>query len=146
MKPELFALFTALFWALGSYFGKAGLHMANLQPKVGLVIRLAVSLVIVAVIAGPKLNHLVEAAGTTAGRKGLIYLFIFEGIVAGAFGMLFYYNAIKSGQLSKVMPIAFTTPLWGFLLAVTFAGEKITLLKGTGAGLAILGILLLTAS
>ena len=142
--PEVFALLTAICWAMGSFFGKKGLHIAGLSPQVGLIVRLGVSLIVVAIIAGTKLHEFGDAFATMNGKKGLLYLFIFEGLIAGSFGMIFYYRAIKAGQLSKVMPIAFTTPLWGFLLAVAFAGEQVTIMKSTGAGLAILGIIILT--
>lgn len=146
MRPEIFALLTGIFWAIGSFFGKKGLGLANLEPKIGLVIRLVVSLIVVGLIAGSELTQLREAFQSPAGRRGLLYLLIFEGVVAGSLGMIFYYNAIKTGQLSRVMPLAFATPLWGFILAVIFAGEQVTTIKATGAGMAITGILILAAT
>lgn len=146
MKPERFALLTGIFWALGSFFGKKGLEMAGLSPKAGLIVRHGVSLIVVTLIAGSDLQQFVSSFSNPEGRKGLIYLLIFEGIIAGSLGMIFFYTAIKSGELSRVMPLAFTTPLWGFLLAVVFAGEQVTPVKSVGAGLAIVGVLILAAS
>ncbi len=144
LMPELFALLTALCWAMGSFFGKRGLKLAEMSPQVGLIVRIGVSLIVVTAIAAPKLSQFGHALSSLEGKKGLLYLLVFEGVIAGSFGMIFYYRAIKTGQLSRVMPIAFTTPVWGFLLAVAFAGEQVTVMKSTGAGLAILGIMILT--
>lgn len=146
MRPEIMALLTGLFWAIGSFFGKKGLNMAGLDPQVGLIIRLGVSFIVVTLIALPKLGQLSDAFVIDGGKRGLLNLLIFEGIVAGSAGMVFYYNAIKQGQLTKVMPLAFATPLWGFLLGWLIGGEQPTPMKSAGAGLAIMGILILASS
>lgn len=145
MKPELFALLAAVTWAAGSFFGKKGMHDAKLDPKVGLTIRLVVSGLIILAIAAPLLSQLTEAAKTSIGRAGIIQILIFEGIVAGLMGMLLYYTALRQGDISKVMPIAFTAPLFGFVLGVMYAGETFTLIKAAGAGLTLVGIIILTA-
>ena len=146
MKPELMALLTGICWALGSFFGKKGLNLANLDPQVGLVVRLGVSLIVVILIALPKLSQIGQAFTIDDGKRGLLNLFLFEGVLAGSVGMIFFYHAIKAGQLTKVMPLAFLTPLWGFLLGWLVSGEQLTLLNSVGAGLAIVGILILSAS
>lgn len=131
---------------MGSYFGKKGLSIAGLDPKVGLIIRLTVSLIIVTIIAFPKLGQITQAFAVNGGKKGLLQLLFFEGIVAGTMGMLFYYGAIKHGDLTKVTPLAFATPLWGFLLGWLLGGEQITALNVIGAVLAITGVVILAAS
>jgi len=146
MRPEIMALLTGISWAVGSFFGKKGLNMAELDPRVGLIIRLGVSFLVVTIIALPKLGQFSDALGLEGGRKGLLNLLIFEGLIAGSAGMIFFYNAIKQGQLTKVMPLAFATPLWGFLLGWLIGGEQLTPLKSVGAALAIIGILILASS
>ena len=140
------ALLTGMFWALGSFFGKKGLNITGMDPHVGLIIRLAVSFIVVTLVALPKLSQLSDAFVMEGGKKGLLNLLIFEGLIAGSMGMVFYYNAIKHGQLTKVMPLAFATPLWGFLLGWLIGGEQLTPLKSLGAGLAIVGIVILASS
>lgn len=145
MKPELFALLAAVAWAVGSYFNKKGMHDANLDPKLALAIRAAVSALIILIIAIPVYGQLTAAAQSPVGRKGLIQIILFEGIIAGLLGMLFYYTALRRGDISKVMPIAFASPFFGFALGVLYGGETFTLVKAAGAGLTLAGIIILTA-
>jgi len=66
------------------------------------------------------------------------------GVVAGAIGMLCYYSAIKGADLGKVMPIAFTSPLFGVLMGLIFSHEPITWKTGLGLVFTLSGIILLT--
>jgi len=66
------------------------------------------------------------------------------GIVAGAIGMLCFYAAIKGAPLSRVMPIAFTSPLFGALMGIIIGGEPVTLKSVLGMVLTTGGIILLT--
>ncbi len=54
MKPQLFALLTAICWGVGGYFEKKGLHLGNLSPQMGITIRTAVALVILGVVSFPQ--------------------------------------------------------------------------------------------
>ncbi len=51
MKPQLFALFTAIAWGVGGYFEKKGLHLGNLSPQVGITIRTFVALIILSLVS-----------------------------------------------------------------------------------------------
>jgi bacterial/archaeal transporter family protein len=139
MKPQLFALLTAICWGVGGYFEKKGLHMGNLSPQIGITIRTAVALVILAAVSFPQWK-----LATQAGTKAMLYMVIGGGIVAGAVGMLCFYTAIKGAPLTRVMPIAFTSPLFGALMGIIFSGEPFTLKTGLGIALTIGGIILLT--
>jgi transporter family protein len=66
------------------------------------------------------------------------------GVVAGAVGMLCYYAAIKGAPLTRVMPIAFTSPLFGGLMGVIFGGETLTVKTILGMLMTVGGIILLT--
>jgi bacterial/archaeal transporter family protein len=139
MKPQLFALLTAICWGVGGYFEKKGLHMGNLSPQMGITIRTAVALVILAAVSFPQWK-----LATQAGAKAMLYMVVGGGIVAGAVGMLCFYTAIKGAPLTRVMPIAFTSPLFGALMGIIFSGEPFTLKTGLGIALTIGGIILLT--
>lgn len=143
MCPEIFALAAAIFWSVGSAFGKKGMALAGLAPEQGLFLRLGLSALILFLLVLPKLGQYAQAWGTAEGKKGILLILAFEGIVAGTLGMLAFYTAIRRGELSRVVPLAFTTPLWGFLLGVAFFGEKVTLLKAGGVAALLLGIVLL---
>ncbi len=139
MKPQLLALITAAAWGIGGYFEKKGLHAGNLPPQVGITLRTAVALVVLALVSWPQLK-LIPAAG----GRSLLYLVVGGGVVAGSVGMLCFYAALKGAPLNRVMPIAFTSPLFGMLAAMALGGEAITIKTALGAVLTVGGIVLLT--
>lgn len=139
MKPQMFALLTAMAWGIGGYFEKKGLHLGNLSPQMGITLRTAVALVILGIVSYPQWKTVPQA-----GTKALLYMVIGGGIVAGAVGMLSFYIAIKGAPLSQVMPIAFTSPLFGALMGVMFAGEPLNIKTIAGMLLTVGGIVLLT--
>jgi transporter family protein len=139
MKPQIFALITAICWGVGGYFEKQGLKLGNLSPQMGITIRTFVALIILGVVSFPQWKMV-----TQAGSKALLYMIIGGGVVAGAVGMLCYYSAIKGADLGKVMPIAFTSPLFGVLMGLIFSHEPITWKTGVGMALTVGGIVLLT--
>lgn len=139
MKPQLFALLTAIFWGVGGYFEKKGLHLGNLSPQLGITIRTAVAFIILGVVSFPQWKSLTQAS-----PKALLYMIIGGGVVAGAAGMLCFYTALKGAPLGKVMPIAFTSPLFGALMGIILAGEPITAKNIIGMLLTVGGIILLT--
>lgn len=139
MKPEVFALLTAIAWGVGGYFEKKGLALGNLSPTMGITIRTAVALLILAAASFPQWKALPQA-----GPKALLYMVLGGGVVAGAVGMLCFYTAIKGAPLTRVMPIAFTSPLFGALMGILLAGEPLTIKTVLGTLLTIAGIVLLT--
>jgi bacterial/archaeal transporter family protein len=139
MKPQLFALLTAMAWGIGGYFEKKGLHMGNLSPEMGITIRTAVALVILGAVSFPQWKNLPQA-----GPKALALMVIGGGVVAGSIGMLSFYMAIKGAPLTRVMPIAFTSPLFGALTGILLGGEPLTWKVIVGMSMTIGGIALLT--
>ncbi len=139
MKPQLFALITAFCWGVGGYFEKKGLHLGNLSPTMGITIRTGVALIILAIASYPQWKTIPQA-----GSKALLYMIIGGGVVAGAIGMLCFYTALKGAPLNKVMPIAFTSPLFGALMGLAFGGEPLTVKTALGMAMTVGGIVLLT--
>jgi len=139
LKPQLFALLTAAAWGIGGYFEKKGLHLGNLSPQMGITIRTGVALVILAIASYPQWKTLPQAGG-----KALLMMAVGGGVVAGAVGMLCFYTALKGAPLNRVMPIAFTSPLFGALMGLILGGEPLTVKTGAGMLLTIAGIVLLT--
>ena len=117
MKPQLLALMTAMAWGIGSYFEKKGLNAGNLSPQVGITLRTVVALIVLAAVSFPQWKTIPQA-----GMRPLLYMIIGGGILAGSVGMLCYYAAVKGALLTKVMPIAFTSPLFGAAIAVIYGG------------------------
>jgi transporter family protein len=135
----MFALLTAIAWGVGGYFEKKGLHLGDLSPQMGITIRTAVALLILAAVSFPQWKTLPQA-----GSKALLMIAIGGGVVAGALGMLCFYTALKGAPLTQVMPIAFTSPLFGALMAIIFGGEPFTWKTAVGMALTVGGIILLT--
>lgn len=137
--PQILALLTAAAWGIGGYFEKKGLHLGNLSPQMGITLRTAVALIVLGVVSFPHWKTVPQA-----GSKALIMMVLGGGIVAGSVGMLCYYAAIKGAPLTRVMPIAFTSPLFGALMGILLGGEPLTLKTVLGMLLTIGGIIVLT--
>lgn len=136
---QVLALLTAIAWGVGGYFEKKGLHLGNLSPQMGITVRTAVALIVLGVVSFPQWKTLAHA-----GTRSILMMVIGGGIVAGSIGMLCYYAAIKGAPLNQVMPIAFTSPLFGVLMGIIFGGEPLTWKVAIGSVLTIAGIITLT--
>ncbi len=138
MKSFYFALLTALLWGIVPVFEKIGL--SKLTPYAGIFVRcLAVSMgSLVLFLFKPAI--LTELANTPF---RFIALIILGGFTANFLGQLLFYNALKNGDVSKVVPIAGVYPLISFILGILILGEKLTVVKSLGIGCVILGIFLL---
>jgi bacterial/archaeal transporter family protein len=139
LKPEVFAIFTAIAWGVGGYFEKKGLSLGNLSPQVGITIRTATALIILGAVSFPQWKMIPQA-----GPKALLYMIIGGGVVAGAVGMLCFYTALKGAPLTRVMPIAFTSPFFGALMGLILGGEVLSLRTVIGMLMTIGGIIILT--
>lgn len=137
--PQLLALLTAIAWGVGGYFEKKGLHLGNLSPQMGITIRTAVALIILGAVSLPQWKTLLHAPA-----KSIWSMVIGGGVVAGSLGMLCYYAAIKGAPLNRVMPIAFTSPVFSVLMGVLLGSETLTPKSILGMLLTLGGIIILT--
>ncbi|CNL37156.1 EamA family transporter [Yersinia aleksiciae] len=133
----IYALLSALTASLVAIFGKIGLqHLdANTATAVRAVV-MALFLVGVVVVQG-KFN-LVGAV--LADKKALLFV-VLSG-VAGALSWLFYFMAIKNGNVSQVAPIDKLSVVFAVILAFILFGEKISLIAGLGVALITAGALM----
>jgi uncharacterized membrane protein len=131
------------FLVFGVSIRKKGMGMADLSAEQGLFLRLGLSALLVLLLVLPRISQYGQAWSTPEGKKGMLLILAFEGVVAGTLGMRAFYTAIRQGELSRVVPLAFTMPFWGFLLGVLLHGEKVTALKAGGVAAMLLGIVLL---
>lgn len=141
IPPQVLALMTAMAWGIGGYFEKKGLHLGHLSPQLGITLRTGVALLVLSAVSFPQWKTIPQA-----GPQALTMMILGGGIVAGSIGMLCFYAALKGAPLNQVMPIAFTSPLFGALMGVIFAGEQISLARGIGMLLTIAGIVILSVS
>jgi transporter family protein len=139
VSPQILALCTAPAWGIGGFFEKRGLILGNLSPQVGITIRTAVALLILTAVSFPQWKSLLSAE-----PRVWLYMILGGGVLAGAIGMLYFYSAIKGAPLSRVMPIAFTSPLFGALMGILFASEPLTPKTAIGMGMRIGGIVILS--
>lgn len=133
----IYALLSAVSAAMVAVFGKMGLqHLdANTATAIRAVI-MALFLVGVVVVQG-KLNLISEIIEN---RKALFFIAL-SGI-AGALSWLFYFMAIKNGQVSQVAPIDKLSVVFAVIFAVILFGEKISLIAAGGVALITLGALM----
>ncbi|KLU15206.1 MULTISPECIES: EamA family transporter [Xenorhabdus] len=133
----IYALLSALTAALVAIFGKIGLQ--NLDANTATAIRaviMALFLVGVVVVQG-KLNLISEIV---ANRKA--FMFILLSGIAGALSWLFYFLAIKHGNVSQVAPIDKLSVVFAVILAVILFGENVSLVASAGIVLITLGALM----
>ncbi|WP_368888797.1 EamA family transporter [Morganella morganii] len=133
----IYALLSAISAAMVAVFGKMGLqHLdANTATAIRAVI-MALFLVGVVVVQG-KLNLISEIIEN---RKALFFIAL-SGI-AGALSWLFYFMAIKNGQVSQVAPIDKLSVVFAVIFAVILFGEKISMIATGGVALITVGALM----
>lgn len=137
MNYYFLALMAAFLFGLAPIFGKLGLEGVN--PALALCVR---SFVISGIMLGwlvlnKDLSPLVDVSMSS-------WVFIaLEGICAALLGQLFYYYALKSGEPSVVVPLIAVFPLFTFIIATIFLGDKITLSKVIGIFMIVFGVVLL---
>ncbi len=138
MKPYIWAIFTAVVWGTVPIVEKAGL--IRLPVWAGLFYRCIGVFIGFILIVIFKFNDIRQVVITSP--FGWHYP-ILGGFLASIIGQIFFYNALKTGEASKVVPLAGTYPLVSFLLGVMFFHEGITIAKIAGVVFIILGVFLL---
>ncbi|MDB6373420.1 EamA family transporter [Photorhabdus bodei] len=133
----MYALLSAFTAALVAIFGKIGLQ--NLDANTATAIRAVImALFLVGVVVVQGKLHLVSEI--LANRKALLFI-VLSG-VAGALSWLFYFLAIKNGNVSQVTPIDKLSVVFAVILAVILFGEKISLMTAGGVALITAGVLM----
>lgn len=113
--------------------------LEGVNPVVALCIR---SFVISGIMLGWLLLNTDISPVTDVTAKTWV-LIALEGVCAALVGQLFYYYALKSGDPSVVVPLIATFPLFTFILATIFLGDKVTLTKVGGLVFILMGIVLI---
>lgn len=134
----VFALLSAVMAALVAVFGKIGLK--NIDSNTATAIRsviMAVFLIIVVLVQG-KFNQI---STIFANRKAITFI-VLSGL-AGAMSWLFYFLALKLGDVSKVAPIDKLSVVIAVILSVIFLGEKLTTATVIGVALITAGALVI---
>jgi transporter family protein len=136
MEWLLWAVLSALFAGATAILAKVG--VAEINSNLATAIRTTVILLFSWIIA------LVTTRGAefwSIGKRTWIFL-ILSGMATGL-SWLCYFRALQLGAISKVAPIDKLSVVVAMALAITFLGEKLNLREGIGAGLIVLGALVL---
>jgi hypothetical protein len=135
----IFALLSAISAAFVSIFGKIGL--SGLDSSAATAVR-AVIMAIFLVCVMTAEGHMADLSTVFADRKAL--LFIALSGIAGATSWLFYFMALKTGNVSQVAPIDKLSVVFAVLLAATLFHEKVSLIHTVAITLIAAGGLILT--
>lgn len=137
MDSFLWALGAACVWGIVPVLEKLGLK--GVPPLTGLFYRclgvVAGLFVLAAFITKP--SHLKAAGGKT------IALLIMSGFLASFVAQILFYNALKDGHVSRVVPVSASYPLIAALLGILFLKEPVSVPKIVGMGLIVGGVWLL---
>lgn len=134
MNAFYWAVIAACLWGVVPLFEKVGL--SKVDPMVGLFYR-CIGVLIGILILG--LFVLKPAQIKSADLRSATFL-ILGGFIASFVAQIAFYYALKSGDVSKVVPISGSYPFISFLLAILLLGEHFTPFKLVGVILVIIGI------
>ncbi len=137
MSAWMWALLAACAWGVTPMIEKIGLR--HTPPMTGLFYR-SLGVVIGFVILGLFVVKPQEVR--SVGLRSALLLML-GGFTASVVGQTFFYQGLKIGEVSRIVPISGSYPLIAFMLGVILMGESLSLLKLGGAVLVILGVWLL---
>jgi bacterial/archaeal transporter family protein len=129
---EFYALLSAFFAGLTAFLGKMG--VVNVNSNLATFIRTVVVLVMMACILSWRGQW--QWPQTTM-VKSWVFL-VLSGIATGL-SWICYWRAMSLGPASKVAAIDKLSVAFAIILAITFLGEQFTWQIALGAGLIILG-------
>ena len=134
----IYALLSALCAAFVSIFGKVGL--TGLDSSAATAVRAAImALFLMGVVVAE--GHTTDLPQVFADKKALAFVAL-SGI-AGALSWLFYFMALKEGEVTQVAPIDKLSVVFAVVLAVVIFGEKVSLAHGIAIAMIAAGGLLM---
>ncbi len=134
----IYALLSAVSASLVSIFGKIGL--SGLDSNAATAVRaivMAIFLVGVVAVQG----NVSRLADVFDDKRAL--LFVALSGLAGALSWLFYFLALKHGEVSKVAPIDKLSVVFAVILAIVIFDEKVSLIHAIAIGMIAVGGLIL---
>jgi bacterial/archaeal transporter family protein len=139
MKPQYFAILSAIAWGIGGFLEKRGVATGHITPAIGVVLRCVATSIILGIAGWQGWKEMAQADW-----RGPALIIIGGGVISGSIGMLSYYAALRDAPLSIVMPIAFSSPMIGAIMGIVFGGEPFTIKTLAGIGLTVSGIFVLS--
>ena len=133
----VYALLSAVCAAFVAILGKVGLQQLDANTATAIrAIVMAIFLAGVVVVQGK-----VSLISTFFNDQKALLIIVLSGI-AGALSWLFYFMAIKVGNVSQVAPIDKLSVVFAVIFAAILFGEKISLLAGIGVAMIAIGAIL----
>ncbi|MCZ7623087.1 MAG: EamA family transporter [Candidatus Kuenenia sp.] len=114
MAPYYLAIITAILWGTVAFLEKVGL--SSVEPMTAYIVRSS------GVVIGVIIIVLFTSNLSAVGRMGIksICCLVLAGLLAGFIAQVIFFKAIKTGEISKVVPITSSAPLFTFFLVVFF--------------------------
>ncbi|MFH1877615.1 MAG: DMT family transporter [Candidatus Omnitrophota bacterium] len=137
MNSYLWALVAACIWGVVPVMEKLGL--TRTEPFTALFFR-CLGVVAGIILLGMfivKPHHLRHADTRS------VLLLVLSGFLASFVAQVAFYHGLKTGEVSRVVPIAGCFPLVTFILGVVVLGESVTPVKLLGMGLVLAGVWML---
>lgn len=132
----IYALLSAVFAALTAVLAKIGIK--GVDSNLATAVRTAVVLVLAWGIV-----YFRGGLGEIQSLTRTNWLFLGLSGIATGLSWVFYFRALQLGKVSQVAPVDKLSVALAIGLSVLFLGEKLTLHTGIGAGLIIIGTLVL---
>ncbi len=130
------ALLSAVFAALTAVLAKVGVD--NVNPNLATAIRTTVILVFTWSLAFVTSNK-----GDWQALTSRAWFFLAASGLMTGLSWLCYFRALKLGDVSKVAPIDKLSVALAIILAVIFLGERVKVQEMLGAGLIVLGVIVM---
>jgi len=147
MKAILLAVSAGLCWGVGECFTKSALHGGRIGPLAAIAVRSTVALPVLwlAYAVAVRVWSSEPTTWPAAGTSTLMKIVLGSGLVAGAAGMICFYGALGTGEISRVKPIAFTVaPATAVIIGMLVLGEPVTVRKLIAIVMILSGVVLLT--
>lgn len=138
MSSFSLALVAAFFWGLSALLEKWGLR--NADPIAGVVARtlgILLGIVLFMIIAPDVPRRFVQMDG----RSKLALMG--GGLMASVVAQMFFYRALKDGEVGKVSSVGGAWPVFAFILSALIFHEPLTRGKLLGVFLVTMGVILL---
>lgn len=138
MSSFSLALVAAFFWGLSALLEKWGLR--NADPMAGVVARtlgIVLGIVIFMVIAPDIPRRFIQMDG----RSKLALMG--GGLMASVVAQMFFYRALKYGDVGRVSSVGGAWPVFAFVLSVLIFHESLTRGKLLGIFFVTMGVILL---
>jgi bacterial/archaeal transporter family protein len=129
----------ALAWGFAPIVEKLGLQ-GKADPVIGVFIR-SLGVMLGALFFLPVLPRMTAKFSELGARNWLFLLA--GGILASIVGQLCFYRALKSGDVSRVVPIGAAYPVIACMLGIVLFKEPLTYSKVAGIALVVAGTLML---